>query len=446
MNRQSKSVETGDETNENEPSTSHIVKDKFVKSYTYSSWKRLRDICRALQKSQEMAMIQREKLDALLADEEDYRELAEQIKCKQVELQGLRDYVERQKCRIMTCRMKLIHFNDEKFQKDMMTNKRSNEVIKMQEDLLKRKAALSLAKDNLLLIASHLAWRRRKMVDDLMHIYVINLNASPEARLMSSSCTCHSVACIAGLHLPDALSFPGHSDVEVSAAVGYVVQVLSLLSRIYNFPYQYRMCFFGSKSTIKNPVLEETYPLHGITRNREKFEEGISLLNKNISQLRWSFSLTTKKVGKTLSNLQNLLLYIVSERCDISSDSAFQRPSISCRNFGNINTDSDKYTEFNQRIKLSKSTEFNQQSKLSKKMDPSVLCRQKDIASAKSALVFDSSAVAALTWVSPQNIMVLHQVNFFQQPGKLNRFIIFVIFIFNIRLQIMLSITVFKAK
>lgn len=27
-----------------------------------------------------------------------------------------------------------------------MTNKRSNEVIKMQEDLLKRKAALSLAK------------------------------------------------------------------------------------------------------------------------------------------------------------------------------------------------------------------------------------------------------------------------------------------------------------
>lgn len=64
-------------------------------------------------------------------------------------------------------------------------------------------------RDNLLLIASHLAWRRRKMVHDLMHIYVINLNTSPEARLIPSSCTCHSIACITGLHLPDALSFPG---------------------------------------------------------------------------------------------------------------------------------------------------------------------------------------------------------------------------------------------
>lgn len=51
-----------------------------------------------------------------------------------------------------------------------------------------------------------------------------------------------------------------------------------------------------------------------MTRNREKFEEGMSLLNKNISQLRWSFGITTKKVGRTLSNLQDLLLHIVSER------------------------------------------------------------------------------------------------------------------------------------
>lgn len=56
------------------------------------------------------------------------------------------------------------------------------------------------------------------------------------------------------------------------------------------------------------------YPLYGITRNREKFEEGMLLLNKNISQLRWSFGITTKKVGRTLSNLQDLLLRIVSER------------------------------------------------------------------------------------------------------------------------------------
>ncbi|VDO54827.1 unnamed protein product, partial [Onchocerca flexuosa] len=145
MNRVSESIEVIAETNENEPSTSGIAKDKLVRSYTYSSWKRLRDVCRALQETQEKAVLQRKKLDALLANEQEYRDLAERVKCEQVELQALRDCVERQKCRIMTCRMKLIHFNDEKFQKDMMANKRSNEVIKIQEDLLKRKTALSLA-------------------------------------------------------------------------------------------------------------------------------------------------------------------------------------------------------------------------------------------------------------------------------------------------------------
>uniref|UniRef100_A0A1I7VJR4 UV radiation resistance-associated gene protein-like n=1 Tax=Loa loa TaxID=7209 RepID=A0A1I7VJR4_LOALO len=353
MNRPSKSAEVVAEGNENEPSTSCVVQDK------------LRDVCRALQETQEIAVLQREKLDVLLANEEEYRELAERVRCEQVELQALRDYVERQKCRVMTCRMKLIHFNDEKFQKDMMTSKRSSEVIKMQEDLLKRKAALSLAKDNLLLIASHLAWRRRKMVEDLMHIYVINLNTSPEARLMPSSCACRSIACITGLHLPDTLSFLGHSDIEVSAATGYVVQVLSLLSRIYNFPYQYSMFFFGSKSTIKDPILEERYPLYGMTRNREKFEEGMSLLNKNISQLRWSFGITTKGVGRTLFNLQDLLLHIVSKRQDTSTDSTFQRPSVSFRSVENVDKTLHKCTKPNH--------EFNQGSKPSK-MDPPSIC------------------------------------------------------------------------
>ncbi|CAG9536363.1 unnamed protein product [Cercopithifilaria johnstoni] len=117
MNWPSKSVEVITEGNENEPSTSCIIKDKLVPSYTYSSWKRLRDVCRALQETQEIALLQREKLDVLLANEKECRELAERVQCEQVELQALRDYVERQKCRIMTCRMKLVHFNDEKFQK-----------------------------------------------------------------------------------------------------------------------------------------------------------------------------------------------------------------------------------------------------------------------------------------------------------------------------------------
>lgn len=62
---------------------------------------------------------------------------------------------------------------------------------------------------------------------------------------------------IVNLHLFP-LKFLGHSDTEVSAAVGHVVQLLLLLSRIYNFPYQYGMYFSASRSTITDPVIEET--------------------------------------------------------------------------------------------------------------------------------------------------------------------------------------------
>ncbi|VDN43209.1 unnamed protein product [Gongylonema pulchrum] len=50
--------------------------------------------------------------------------------------------------------------------------------------------------------------------------------------------------------------------------------------------------------------------------SRGRFEDAMSLLNKNIAQLRWWFGLTTNKTDSTLLNLQDLLLHIISERSE----------------------------------------------------------------------------------------------------------------------------------
>ncbi|VDM99538.1 unnamed protein product [Thelazia callipaeda] len=80
---------------------------------------RLRDVCRALQETQERVAVQRKEVETILEEEKEFRELAEQVQCAGVQLKALRDDIEKIKCRIMTCRMKLIHLNDEKFKKGL---------------------------------------------------------------------------------------------------------------------------------------------------------------------------------------------------------------------------------------------------------------------------------------------------------------------------------------
>lgn len=57
--------------------------------------------------------------------------------------------------------------------------------------------------------ASQLVLRQRRMLNDLMDIYVIDVKGLPENRLSPLPCVCLPAVTIAGLHLPDAITSIG---------------------------------------------------------------------------------------------------------------------------------------------------------------------------------------------------------------------------------------------
>ena len=119
---------------------------------------------------------------------------------------------------------------------------------------------------------------------------------------------------IRGLGLPNG-EFDDADDDVTSAALGFVAQVVDLLSMYLSVLLPYSVAVCGSTSTIDDPLAmttgpantRPTYPLFmkGVVRFR--FEYAVFLLNKNIEILCNSLGLRLPDIRHTLPNLKYLL-------------------------------------------------------------------------------------------------------------------------------------------
>lgn len=377
------------------PSTS-AFKMLGMKPCSISRWRRLREVCTALQQTQERVSQQRNEIDGLLQSQTKYRDAVAAVQMEAVELRYLRAQVEHAKCHLMTLRMKLIRVFDEKTAHEEDTKERRKEVTRIERDLERRIEALSLRRESAAHAASLLVLRRRKMLKDLMNIYKIDSEGRPECRLAPTPCMCRPAITIAGLHLPDTKTLLGHPEFEVTAAVGHVVHVLSLMSKILNVPLRFPVSFQGSRSTIMNPVTTEIFALYSMSKNRDMFEEAMNYLNNNIVQLRSDCGLGTRNQTKTLDNLHDLLLRLTVK----DSEPKFVRPSRSV--FSPSSVMRSAVSEDTLIERALRETENGRKS-----VDASnvqlvrSLSRRASVGSLQgSTLLFDSSTIAALSLTS----------------------------------------------
>ncbi|VDM37922.1 unnamed protein product [Toxocara canis] len=240
--------------------------------------RRLREVCRVLQETQQRVIDQKDEIDALLLMDAQYRDSVSAVQAQTVVLRSLEMRIERAKCRLMTVRMKLIRVHDDKRNQEVEHEERTAEIKRIDEEVTKRTETLSAIRETISHTASQLVLRQRRMLKDLMDIYLIDVNGVPQNRLLPLPCVCRPAITIAGLHLPDA--------------------VASLVN------------FFASRSTLINPLTAEIFPLYALSKNRDKLEEAVHCLNKNIGQLRCDCGLATRDIGRTLSNLHDLLMHL----------------------------------------------------------------------------------------------------------------------------------------
>ncbi|KAK7192539.1 hypothetical protein DPSP01_006481 [Paraphaeosphaeria sporulosa] len=152
-------------------------------------------------------------------------------------------------------------------------------------------------------VRDEIAGQRRRLCEDLQIVYPIE-PVKGKALLFT----------IRGLPLPNSQFEDAKEDVT-SAALGYVAEMVSLLSLYFDMLLPYPIKVSGSTSTIDDPLATSTanhpgprtYPLFTKAVVRYRFEYGVFLLNKDIEILSNNIGIKPLDIRQTLPNLKYLL-------------------------------------------------------------------------------------------------------------------------------------------
>ncbi|KAF2470235.1 uncharacterized protein BDR25DRAFT_263006 [Lindgomyces ingoldianus] len=187
----------------------------------------------------------------------------------------------------------------------------------LESDMFHQKEKHGQIKDLVQKTEEDIAGQRRRICEDLQKIF-------PVEPIPGKSLT----FTIRGLPLPNS-EFDDVKEDVTAAALGYVAQVVSLLSPYLSVVLPYPVNPNGSASTIDDPLAmstnannPRTYPLFmkGVVRYR--FEYGVFLLNKNIEILSNSLELRPIDVRHTLPNLKYLLFVATAGKGELPSRKA----------------------------------------------------------------------------------------------------------------------------
>lgn len=167
-----------------------------------------------------------------------------------------------------------------------------------------------------------IAGQHRRIAEDLGE--VLSIKPAKDGKALAFT--------IRGLFLPNAEDADAVASAELGAALGYVSQMVLLLSFYLDIPLPYPIKVVGSSSWISDPISliktgngsltplmkssastdDKIYPLHLNRVARFRFDYGVFLLNKDIQLLLESgFGVRVLDIRHTLPNLK-YLLYIAT--------------------------------------------------------------------------------------------------------------------------------------
>ncbi|KAG8785544.1 hypothetical protein FRC15_001169 [Serendipita sp. 397] len=123
-----------------------------------------------------------------------------------------------------------------------------------------------------------------------------------------------------------------YNEDAMASAMGYVAQVVNLISAYLGELSVYPIRCLGSRSMIKDPISAmmgpRVFPLYARGVEPYRFEYGVFLLNKNIEMLMSERNLRAMDLRHTLPNLKNLLLTLTSGETVVLKPRARKKSSI----------------------------------------------------------------------------------------------------------------------
>lgn len=163
-----------------------------------------------------------------------------------------------------------------------------------------------------------LSARRIEVLSELAYIFPITPYTPPSGVKLSTkaqkSLNTYKNFMICSIHLPDAESLVPKEDAKYAVAMGYVSQMLHMVSYFLVIPLRYPLLLHGSQSSAVDNILDKIqdrdriFPLY-VKSNKERFlfDYAVYLLNKDIAQIRFLLNIQTPDLRPTLVNLKSLL-------------------------------------------------------------------------------------------------------------------------------------------
>uniref|UniRef100_A0A914VLX6 UV radiation resistance associated protein n=1 Tax=Plectus sambesii TaxID=2011161 RepID=A0A914VLX6_9BILA len=285
------------------------------RSYSLGDWQRLRTVCRALRQTEENVVRLKAEIEANLSTDERSRDRQADVQSSRLAMFELEQDVETAKRRVLTANMMLTKMRYTKEQADADRRSFEDSIGVKRDDLADRLRNYIATRENLVRCSAQLVSRRKHMLDDVKAIYRIEIGQPHKA--VKPTCPCTQLDTICGTHLPNGDMLAGHNEMELSAALGNAAHVLCAISRMVDIPLRYPIKYAVSRSAIVDVAWpkfpdapDSVYPLFLKNQDREAFEYGVFLLNKNVAQLRADCSLRTADLSKTLSNLYHLIVHL----------------------------------------------------------------------------------------------------------------------------------------
>ncbi|KAG0227444.1 hypothetical protein BGW42_002952 [Actinomortierella wolfii] len=133
---------------------------------------------------------------------------------------------------------------------------------------------------------------------------------------------------ILNVPLPNS-SFYGIEEETVAVSLGFTCHLVTMLAYYLNVPLRYPLIPMGCRSTVLDPISmllgsKDRFPLYSKGQDRQRFEYGVFLLNKDIEQLLNSQGLQFLDLRQTLPNIRYLLETLLASS-PVSKSKARQR-------------------------------------------------------------------------------------------------------------------------
>ncbi|KAF9154827.1 hypothetical protein BG015_011849 [Linnemannia schmuckeri] len=158
---------------------------------------------------------------------------------------------------------------------------------------------LTKNKESLFHVLKEYSSKRTELIATLFTIFPITQSENDPNLLM-----------ICKVPLPNSV-YNGMDEDLVSIALGFTCQLVVMLAHYLNVPLRYPLTPMGSRAFVIDPVSllvgPKEFPLYGKGQDRNRFEYGVFLLNKDIEQLMNSQGLQFMDLRQTLPNIRYLM-------------------------------------------------------------------------------------------------------------------------------------------